>query len=204
VSQRDSKGFLAVVSPCSQCKTQRAYPEKDGKQTYCPRRRWIEEIKKKQAADEDVSGFQHLVLTGKEGKTSGSSGAANDLLNPVIDRTNKSILVWVARLIDNQAQVDPKSDQVTKPYILDPSFIPDATDDIVCDSFPYLPETDEFTYFSQGTLEEGQLVLLTGTNQQIEVETGATSRIGGTCKRTSLLNSVPSARPKEHHSPEGT
>lgn len=131
---------LAVVSPCSQCKNQRAV-DADGKPA-CPRRALLKQAADAQAIGKPLStAFDPALLTGTD---------SDALANPVYDAENHHILVWTANLADNMGFKDEASGLIV-PKLLDDNF---DTDYIQCHAKPYTAGMNEATYFLQGALSE--------------------------------------------------
>lgn len=153
---------FAIVSPCSQCKNQLSEMSEDGK-PFCPRRKWQ---KDQVAYQKSTNAFDPrlgpLSSFGTEGTPQEGD---NSLRNPVYLDDGQTTLVWIAPLRDNAGVRDGKGN-VIAPSILDPSFIPDHTDQIHCRLLPYIPGEHEASYRQSGGVKEGDTVIATMVTQQ--------------------------------------
>lgn len=201
-NEKDSRGILAIVSPCSTCKNKNAFPveDKDGKignKFFCPRLHWKEvknamESSNDNAVKNNAQYLRHLVLTGTDD---------DKLTNPISDKDGGSILVWVANIQDNE-DIRDAAGKIISPSILsgEGSF---QTERIVCSSLPFVPENSSVEYNQAGRLEEWSPVLTTSLVQQIEEGTDNNAHYGGTVKRTGLLYNSGQVSVFDHKCPEG-
>jgi hypothetical protein len=192
--------YLGIVSPCSTCKNQRAFPDPtpNGLKNFCPRRHAQAALTAAMDSGDDTSSLVQIALTGNEDT---SNPGSNALANPVNSKGSNSIYVWTALLQDNEAVVDPKTGQVINPSILDPAF---NTDYIQCQLLPYVPNCSESDYFHQGRLEEGQHIKVTQIKQQVDLENGERVETAGVVERTGLAFGYTRQSVIKHTSPEGT
>ncbi len=174
----DFAGELGIISPCSEC-NKYTNPDTNDKQIQlppCPRRFWIEqqEAYKKNLRDGEVPAY--LTDTGTEDQ--------NTLKNPVYSRAQKSILVWVAKLVKNRPIL--QNGVTINPDILTPGF---NTDYISCESMPYVVDENQQSIFSRGVYKEWDQVLMTPTYRNQMDSFGSTENftlISGTVRKVNF------------------
>jgi hypothetical protein len=196
VPNHSTRGTLGVVSPCSSCKNQRAFPDPNGQKNFCPRRNWIatQQALQQSSQKSDQAAAQtlrHLTLTGTEG---------TNLVNPVYDPEGSSILVWIAMVEDNDAQINDNG-QLTNPSIV---LGPDSfdTNQIVCNVLPFTPEQSTTEYRANGGLKEWDTALVTIGTQQPSDDGFTFVHNGGTVKRASFLFGSSQPPVPDHEAPE--
>lgn len=146
VSVTGYPGEPAVISPCSRCPKFGSDPEKD-EYPACPRRYWAEMQKDYEKRDRKWPVPPHLLETGTEDR--------NTVANPVYTKAHRSILVWVAKLINNRPR--KKEGQVTSD-LLDPGY---PTKYLACELHPYSVQETQASIWGRGAYKEEDLVLLT-------------------------------------------
>lgn len=190
----NTKGSLAIVSPCSSCKNQAA-EWSEGTPNYCPRRYWQNHVKAMQEQyPNQVRGDEFLTLTGTQD---------DSLSNPVYWDSGNSTVVWIAYLSDNQAIIEADG-KVTNPDItagIDGGF---DTSKIQCNLHPCIQATSEADQRMIGRLEEWQPVQIESfPSPQLDPETGDVLPLAGSARRTSLLYKTPRIPLIDHDAPEG-
>ena len=197
---------FAILSPCSTCANQRSVPDPNGRQNICPRRGWQNTYAVQQVSSDpdDVSSLpniRHLALTGIQAQDE-ANNFQGGLVNPVYDNSGNSIVVWVAKVEDNDVLTDPATGLTVNPSILSGpgSF---NTDYIVCSSYPYGPEMNEANLFQSGGLREWETVSVTDNIVQPSLDGLTTESYKGTVKRAILLKQTPRKPTFDHECPQG-
>jgi hypothetical protein len=163
----------AIVSPCSTCTKYQDFDTNENQEVTppCPRRYWKNEHEayKKDERDYDPSG--HLLETGTKDQ--------NTLKNPVFSRASNSILLWVAKLVNNRPNKSSGN-----PDILDPGF---NTDYIECELLPYIPEETQQSMWSRGVYQEGDLILITpNPRPQLQGILNEPEQLGGSARKVNF------------------
>lgn len=155
---------------------------------FCPRRKWQQEQKSFMAANNGSVDPQMAPLAtfGTEGT---DSAGDQSLKNPVYLDDGKTTLVWIAPLRNNLGMKDANGNVIV-PSILDPSFIPNNTDYIFCNLYPFIPAQHEAAYRQDGGLKEGDMVVATTVQRQQFSGTPVTDGVDTNVYQPLLLDGV--------------